>query len=216
MFDGRLVTALGAGLGFWRCSGERRGVDWFAGLGSLVADGELSTFVSSAGPVVCTGLSVLPFAGFCAPSPLVGEGTGLFALAFKSSDAVLFTAGLPLRLLSFLSIESGLSWAALSTATKLARTLERGLPEPGGSDPTGDRPRDGGDVAFWLLFSNLAFRLWTDWEPDAIMDIGEKYNSVETTSINGTRKKREMLPDESAARPDVSGGGIDRKLAMGR
>lgn len=173
-FDGRLGAALGAGLGFWCCSGERRGVDWFAGLDTLVADGELSVFASPEVSVSCTGLSVCPFTGLCGPNPLVGEGTGLFAPAFKSSDAVLLSAGLSLRPLSFLSIESGLSWAALSTATKLARTLERGLPEPGVSDPTGDRPRDGGDVALWLLFSNFAFRLWTDWEPDAIVDVDEE------------------------------------------
>jgi hypothetical protein len=49
-----------------------------------------------------------------------------------------------------------------STETKLARTLESGLTEPGVSEPPGERPREGGEVLlFWLLFSNLARRLRT-------------------------------------------------------
>lgn len=46
-----------------------------------------------------------------------------------------------------------------STGMKLARTLERGRTVPEPSAPTGDRPREGGEVA--MLFSNLASRLRT-------------------------------------------------------
>lgn len=47
-----------------------------------------------------------------------------------------------------------------STATKLARTLDSGLPAAEWSDPAGERPRDGGevDMLLTLLFSNFAKR----------------------------------------------------------
>lgn len=57
-----------------------------------------------------------------------------------------------------------------STAMKLARTLESGLPLPELSEPAGERPREGGEVlSFWLWFSNFASRLRTppaDGVPD--------------------------------------------------
>lgn len=86
---------------------------------------------------------------------------GLFRPVSASSELTLLR-GLSLRPLSFRKLETGLDWAALSTATKLARTLESGLVVPGLSEPAGDRPRDGGEVVeFWLLVSNLANRLRT-------------------------------------------------------
>jgi hypothetical protein len=64
----------------------------------------------------------------------------------------------------------GLDWVVRSTATKLARTLDRGRGFPEGSKE-GDRPRDGGEVVLALfvlaaLFSNLANRLRTLLGPD--------------------------------------------------
>ena len=94
--------------------------------------------VSSAG----LSFSVLDAASW----PLLREReTGLFRLVSTSSELTLLK-GLSLRPLSFRKLETGLDSAALSTATKLARTLESGLAEPGVSEPTGDRPRDGGEV----------------------------------------------------------------------
>jgi hypothetical protein len=63
-----------------------------------------------------------------------------------------------------------------STETKLARTFESGLTEPVSSAAVGDRPRDGGDVEFWLLFSNFANRLRTPPE-DGTLDIVARYFS---------------------------------------
>lgn len=63
---------------------------------------------------------------------------------------------------TFFNPSSGPPCPLRSTATKLARTLERGRPVTEVSDPTGDRPREGGEVAeVLLLFSNFASRLRT-------------------------------------------------------
>lgn len=48
-----------------------------------------------------------------------------------------------------------------STVTKLARTLESCLVDPGVPELTGDLPRDGGEVMGLSPFSNLASRLRT-------------------------------------------------------
>lgn len=63
--------------------------------------------------------------------------------------------------LVFLNGEAGLDCTTPSTVTKLARTLESGLVEPGVSEPTGDRPREGGEVIGLWLLSNLASKLRT-------------------------------------------------------
>lgn len=111
--------------------------------------------------VSSAGLSLSVFRAVSRPL-LRGRAIGLLRPVSTSSELTLLTAGLSLRPLSFRKLEAGLDWAARSTATKLARTLESGLVEPGVSEPAGDRPREGGEVVlFWLLVSNLASRLRT-------------------------------------------------------
>lgn len=76
-----------------------------------------------------------------------------------------------------------------STAMKLARTLESGLPLPELSEPAGERPREGGEVlSFWLWFSNFASRLRTppaDGVPD--MAAFEVEADKRRCCIRGTR-----------------------------
>lgn len=68
---------------------------------------------------------------------------------------------LSLRPLVFLKGEPELDCTTPSTVTKLARTRDSGRVEPGVSEQTGDRPREGGEVIGLWPFSNLASKLRT-------------------------------------------------------
>lgn len=97
--------------------------------------------------------------------------------------------GLSLRPLVFLNGEPGLDWMAPSTVTKLARTLDSGLVDPGVSEPTGDRPRDGGEVIGLWLLSNLASRLRTPgW---ALLSDMFSWSGDTTSSGQGHRSRIE-------------------------
>lgn len=177
--EGRLVTVLvvfageaaaGAG-GAVVTAGSEMG--WF----SLLCDGTAfftgdfnpsSTGTSGAGagnsdgPFRVVSLESSPFSTSGKPL-LVGDAdNGLFRLA-TSSELKLLTlgeaAGLSLRPLALRRPAAG-DCTAPSTAMKLARTLDNGLPEPEFSESTGDRPREGGEVLLWL-FSNRARRFLT-------------------------------------------------------
>lgn len=79
--------------------------------------------------------------------------------ASSAETPVLNLPGLSSAPFTFLNPIIGPPCPLRSTATKLARTFERGRPDPECSDPMGERPREGGDVALLLLlFSNLASR----------------------------------------------------------
>lgn len=170
MVDGRLVTV-------WVFFGD--GAAETAEVESLPLRGDAASlawgFAPFSGEVTCVitvstmppGLVSLKVCSLSKPL-LVGDDKGLFKGAFRSSELKLLTldggaAGLSLRLLALLNPATAPDWVAPSTAMKLARTFDRGL-EPECSEPTGDRPREGGDVVFWLLlllFSNLASKLLT-------------------------------------------------------
>lgn len=185
-FEGSFAAGFEAG--FWDASSEAGAAEPLdAGCASCCADaGAFSAFVvvsllpSSAaalasclwGDACCSSVVAIP-----GPFP-VGEGsTGLFWLPSVSRSSelkLLMRAGDARPSLWPLTVRD---WAALSTATKLARTLESGLAELDLSDPTGDLPRDGGEgvllLLFWLLlFSNLASRLRTPGLPEAMIVVG--------------------------------------------
>jgi hypothetical protein len=108
--------------------------------------------------------------------------------------------GLSLRPLVFLNGDPGLDPMAPSTVTKLARTLDSGLVEPGVSEPTGDRPRDGGEVIGLWLFSNLASRLRTPgWALLSDMFSEWRYN------VKWSGAYRYRIEGKSGARVDSSG-----------
>lgn len=68
---------------------------------------------------------------------------------------------------------------------KLARTLDKGLAVAECSEPAGDRPREGGEVVLFWLFSNLARRLRTPgWPPVSFMmaaRLGDKWRKREVS-----------------------------------
>lgn len=130
--------------------------------------------VASASPVradILVGGDEVKFLSKRLLSPLpIEEPVNVLSSGLPTSSAetpVLNLPGLSSAPFTFLNPSIGPDCPLRSTATKLARTLERGRPDPDCSDPAGDRPREGGEVAelLLLLFSNLASRLRTPLWP---------------------------------------------------
>lgn len=168
---------LGAGAGGAFSFGVAVAVFAGAGVGGLFsfAVGEASLVTRIGDCSDLTGSSgfgeVLALEVASMPLPGGVDARGVFTGPSISSELKLRmrtgAAGLSLRVLALLRrLETGLDCTAPSTAIKLARTLDKGLVEPGVSEPTGDLPREGGEVVLACWVSNLASRLRTPgWPP---------------------------------------------------
>jgi len=123
-------------------------------LDSVVAAGAFSERCSMAARTLVWELPRLP----------AGVGEITFCRRASTSSALICgpkMPGLSLRPLVFLNGELGFDCITPSTVTKLARTLESCLVDPEVAEPTGDLPREGGEVMGLSPFSNLASRLRT-------------------------------------------------------
>lgn len=170
IFGGRFVAVFEAGADFGFESSE--GDDGFPGTSFATFRSEFS-LAESFCPIIRSAASLEEVTIFATCSTTLGEISGrspcgedpklLPALA-SSDEPTLWTPQLVVlcrgRSAAAKVVAVG-EWAAFSTAMKLARTFDNGRPEPELSEFTGDRPRDGGEVALFWLLSNLARRLRT-------------------------------------------------------
>lgn len=182
-FDGSFGVSLRAG--FWEASSEAdAAVRWDAGCASCCANAGTSSDLAVIFPLPFWAIALAnsalgdpecsPVVAIPRPFPVFENRSELFwpTSASVSSELKLFTRAGDVRPSPWPL--TARDCAALSTATKLARTLESCLPVPEFSEPAGDLPRDGGEgvllLLFWLLLlSNLASRLRTPGPEDMVV-----------------------------------------------